>query len=82
MADFIDIADNKLRTAVINEYSRLICASNRSHREQKELRKRLISEALANSVVRVAEIPTWLRLGSPVDSASVYPVASNGIGTT
>jgi len=50
MADFIDIADNKLRTAVINEYSRLICASNRSHSEQKELRKRLISEALANPV--------------------------------
>ena len=50
MADFIDISDNKLRTAVINEYSRLICASNRSHREQKELRNRLITEALANPV--------------------------------
>lgn len=66
MADFIDISDNKLRTAVINEYSRLICASNRSHSEQKELRNRLIAEALANHV----------------DSASVYPVASNGIETT
>lgn len=50
MADFIDISDNKLRTAVINEYSRLICASNRSHREQKELRNKLIADALANHV--------------------------------